>query len=88
VAFIRKTRTPNGAPLYQVVRSQKVGGKLKQQVLISLSHGPTIAGCIENTKAELAGLRGSRHTGDEGAVRYFEDMLARLHRVQAETGLP
>jgi hypothetical protein len=88
MAFIWKKRAPNGAQLYQVVRKQMVGGKLKEPVLIGLSHNPTITGRIESVAADLAGLRGTRRTGDEGAVRHSEDMLARLHRVQAETGLP
>jgi hypothetical protein len=69
--------------VYQVSRSDWVDGKPCQQVLVSLSHCPTIAARIAEVERLLAGGGLSPYW----TARY-QALLERLHAVQAETGLP
>jgi hypothetical protein len=85
MAFIRKKRGSGGATTYQVVRSERQGGKVRQQVLCCLMYAPTITEAIEAARDFMAeALR----RNDYVWLRRWSAREQKLRQVQAETGLP
>ena len=92
MAFIRRKVTRiDGGVVYQVVRSRRVDGKVRQEYITSLSQ-PTIAASIARVEEEIALHRKAGHYEHEHWRRGFGEALEHrrqhLVTVQQETGLP
>ena len=93
MAFIRRKRT-SGGTVYQVVRSYRDGGRVRQQVLLSLGYKATLTSALAQERQQLAAAERLTHLPGSEASPWLRDQLARhrariadLERVQAETGL-
>jgi hypothetical protein len=88
VAFIRRKKTTAGF-VYQVVRTERVDGKVRQHVLLSLGRSPTMGAVIAERERYS---QSQEQYGDNKYARLniqqAQDTIRRLKALQQETGLP
>jgi hypothetical protein len=90
MAFIRRKQTSAGRTVYQVVRSEQQGGKVRQRVLISLCYVPTIADAIAEQERCIAleeRLPDWNLAYKRQQIQRHRTAIAELERVRQETGL-
>jgi hypothetical protein len=98
MAFIRRKRTTAGH-VYQVVRSSRVAGRVRQEVLVSLGSKATLGELLAELERRIGQAERLREVAAAGGVPGATDWLdqqlhadrtraARLLAVQRETGLP
>jgi hypothetical protein len=88
MAFIRRKRTSAGH-VYQVVRSVRVAGAVRQELLCSLGHWATLSAALAYERrglAQLARLPGTSPWTESESARH-RVRIAELERVQRETGV-
>lgn len=90
MAFIRKKQT-KVRTCYQVVRTYRQDGKVRQQVLASLSHNPTISEAIAWIESIIQGsawlLTGYGAADAKKRMAAWRERIATLERIRQETGL-
>ena len=83
MAFVRKKKTASGQTVYQVVECRREGKKVRQRVLVSLSHDNTIEAALRTVEHRIANPRSL--PGWQERWRALKD---KLFDVRQQTGLP
>jgi hypothetical protein len=78
--FIRE-KVAKGQVYYQVVRSDRVDGRVRQTVLASLGTSPTIAEAVDQARRTLARCRRERRRYAGPVASFSKSVLARVHRL-------
>jgi len=74
--FVRRVKSRGTGPYYQLVRSYREGGKVRQQVLVHLGEHPTPEGALDAWPSDVEQLRAIGR-GDQADK--LEAKLDRLH---------
>ncbi len=76
--FVRRVKSRGAGPYFQLVRSYREGGRVKQEVLVHLGEHPTPEAALEAWPAAVVRLRA---IGREDQADKLEGKLERLREL-------
>ena len=84
--FVRKVKSRGTGPYFQLVRSYREGGKVKQEVLVHLGEHPTPGAALDAWPTQVEHLRAIGRDDQANKLKAKLDRLRELMKGESNAG--
>ena len=86
MVFVRSVKSRGTGPYFQLVRSYREGGKVKQEVLVHLGEHPTIEAALDAWPSEVEHLRVIGRDAQADKLKAKLEKLRELAKAEKDGG--